>query len=126
MTTAIQFNRTGYDPFIDFIKAYAIICVLIGHTLPVMNLGYGLWAGMQVPLFILVQSFHFYKRDDTRLNIKKIFQRVVLPFVIIGLLEFLVMSLFNNSNGCKQLVFSLLANGGGMDLALIFQSSIYK
>lgn len=112
MTSAISFNRTGYDPFIDFIKAYAIICVLIGHTLPVTYLGYGLWAGMQVPLFILIQTFHFYKKDFTRPNIKKIFQRVLIPFVVIGLLEFLVLFLFTANDGFKQMLFKLLANGG--------------
>ena len=113
MTAVIQFNRSGYDPFIDFIKAYAIICVLIGHTLPVTDLGYGLWAGMQVPLFILVQTFHFYKKEGTRLNIKKIIQRVLLPFVVIGLLEFLVLCFFNAGNDYKQLIIKLLLNGGG-------------
>jgi len=60
----VSFNKTGYDPFIDFIKAYAILCVLIGHTLPFTDYwGYGLWAGMQVPLFVLVQVFHGFKKD---------------------------------------------------------------
>ena len=113
MTSVIKFNKTGYDPFIDFIKAYAIICVLIGHTLPVTNLGYGLWAGMQVPLFILVQTFHFYKKEKTSLNVKKIFQRVVLPFVVIGLFEFLVLCILYGGYGCKQMFYDELINGGG-------------
>ena len=126
MITEIHFNKSGYDPFIDFIKAYAIICVLIGHTLPVTYLGYGLWAGMQVPLFILIQTFHFYKKEGTRLNIKKLIQRVILPFVIIGLLEFLVLCFLNNKLLCKQLIFNELLNGGGTDQAPIFQSFIFK
>ncbi len=112
MTTAILFNRTGYDPFIDFIKAYAIICVLIGHTLPVTYMGYGLWAGMQVPLFILVQTFHFYKKEGSRLNIKKLFQRIVLPFIVVCLSEFLVICYFNNGYGSKYLVVEFLKSGG--------------
>lgn len=113
MKTVIQFNRSGYDPFIDFIKAYAIICVLIGHTLPVTYLGYGLWAGMQVPLFILIQTFHFYKKEGTRLNIKKLIQRVLFPFVIIGLLEFFALCFINTDCEYKQLVIKGLLNGGG-------------
>lgn len=113
MTTAIQFNKTGYDPFIDFIKAYAIICVLIGHTLPVTYMSYGLWAGMQVPLFILVQTFHFYKKEDTRLNISKILHRVVLPFVLIGLVEFFVLCALDSNFDYNQLVIRWLSNGGG-------------
>lgn len=37
MHASVVFNKTGYDPFLDFIKAYAIIMVLIGHTLPYVN-----------------------------------------------------------------------------------------
>ena len=83
----IVFVKNGYDPFIDFIKAYAIICVLIGHTIPYSELwGYGLWAGMQVPLFILIQSFHFFKREANSVSIKKIFNRVLLPFLVVEIL----------------------------------------
>ena len=43
----ITFNKSGYDPFIDYIKAFAIICVLIGHTFPFPEYwGYRLFAGM--------------------------------------------------------------------------------
>ena len=80
----VTFNKEGYDPFIDFIKAYAIICVLIGHTLPFADYwGYGLWAGMQVPLFILVQAFHYLKKDTPKIDYKKIFLRVVLPYLLV-------------------------------------------
>lgn len=79
----ITFNTSGYDPFIDFIKAYAIVCVLIGHTIPgISYAGYGLWAGMQVPLFILIQGFHGLKRKP-QLNIIKLFIRVIIPFFIV-------------------------------------------
>lgn len=80
----VSFNKTGYDPFIDFIKAYAILCVLIGHTIPFADYwGYGLWAGMQVPLFILIQVFHGFKKDTPNISFKKIFLRVVLPYFLI-------------------------------------------
>lgn len=111
MLKTIIFNKTGYDPFIDFIKAYAIICVLIGHTLPVSYMGYGFWAGMQVPLFILVQSFHFYKKDEARLNFKKLLQRIILPFMAIGLLEFVVLCI--TGWGGQNLTIELFKSGGG-------------
>ena len=44
MKKTIVFEKTGYDPFIDFINAYAIMCVLAGHTMGFLNnLGSGLW-----------------------------------------------------------------------------------
>lgn len=30
----ITLNKSDYEPFFDFIKAYAILCVLMGHTIP--------------------------------------------------------------------------------------------
>ena len=110
----ISFNKEGYDPFIDFIKAYAIICVLIGHTVPFMEYaGYGLWAGMQVPLFILIQVFHFYKKDNPKLSIKKIFQRIILPFLIFGIFTFVIVVLFEEKKDVKLLIIKWLQNGGG-------------
>lgn len=89
---AVSFNKAGYDPFIDFIKAYAIICVLLGHTLPFTDYwGYGLWAGMQVPLFILVQAFHYFKKDNPDINFKKIFFRVILPYILIQSIVFIYL-----------------------------------
>jgi hypothetical protein len=81
----IQFQKEGHDFFLDFIKAYAIIGVLICHTIFFINKipGYGIFWGIDVPLFLLVQTFHFYKRDNTKLNLSKIFNRVFLPFLIV-------------------------------------------
>ena len=94
----VSFNKTGYDPFIDFIKAYAILCVLIGHTLPFTDYwGYGLWAGMQVPLFVLVQVFHGFKKDTLNVNIKKIFFRVILPYILIQAIA-LIYTFYDDSS----------------------------
>ena len=96
-TSIVTFNTTSYDPFIDFIKAYAIICVLIGHTIPgITHVGYGLWAGMQVPLFILVQGFHGLKHKP-QLNIIKLFIRVILPFFIVQ--TFAIIFLYDGNLG---------------------------
>jgi hypothetical protein len=104
----ISFNKSGYDPFIDFIKAYAIICVLIGHTLPSHDYwGYGLWAGMQVPLFVLVQAFHCFKKDTSNINLKKIFSRVVLPYILVQSIAFLYILYIDSTK-----LYSFLLSGG--------------
>ena len=106
----ISFNKTGYDPFIDFIKAYAILCVLIGHTIPFTDFwGYGLWAGMQVPLFILVQSFHGFKKDTPKISLKKILLRVVLPYFLIQSIALIYLL----SSDCSTLNSYLLGGGAG-------------
>lgn len=108
MEKTITFNKTGYDPFIDFIKAYAIICVLIGHTLILHDYwGYGLWAGMQVPLFVLIQAFHGFKKVTLDINLKKIFLRVVLPYIIIQSVAFIFL-LCKDPSG----LYSFIGSGG--------------
>lgn len=107
----ITFNTKGYDGFIDFIKAYAIICVLFGHTfLWLDKVAYGVWAGMQVPLFILIQSFHAYKRDKLNINIRKILQRVLLPFFIIEVITFGLSLLFMDYD-CNELIHKGIGGG---------------
>ncbi|MBR2154089.1 MAG: hypothetical protein IJ901_05695 [Bacteroidaceae bacterium] len=113
MNKIISFNKKGHDPFIDFIKAYAIICVLIGHTMPVTKLGYGLWAGMQVPLFVLVQSFHSLKKEKSSLDIKKIVWRIIVPFVFIEILIFLVQYISCMDFTCReQIIYNFIKDGG--------------
>ncbi len=83
-TRIIHFNTKGHDDFIDFIKAYSILCVLFGHTFgPILDyVAYGVWAGMQVPLFILIQSFHCLKKENVTFSFIRVFKRVLLPFFI--------------------------------------------
>lgn len=112
MPNVVVFNKSGYDPFIDFIKAYTIICVLIGHTFPNLDsIGYGLWAGMQVPLFILVQAFHYLKKDTLDISIKKIFWRVFFPFVFVEIIIFVILLYLYHLNTI-ELIHKFLKGGG--------------
>ncbi len=110
----VTFNTKGYDGFIDFIKAYAILCVLFGHTFsPILDkVAYGVWAGMQVPLFILVQSFHSYKKDKVTVNLAKILTRVVLPFVVFEAVTFCIAHFIGHID-CDALIHSMLTGGYG-------------
>lgn len=112
MQRIVTFNKVGHDPFIDFIKAYAIICVLIGHTFPGLDtIGYGLWAGMQVPLFVLVQAFHTLKKEKSYLSIKKIFFRIFLPFFIVETCVFVIL-LWIYQSDISSLTRTYLIGGG--------------
>lgn len=83
----IKLNRGGYSENIDALKGFAILFVLLNHSTPLYlkNLiAFDLWGGMGVPLFLLIQVFHYYKRGlDKTPAIKplKVFQRVVVPFL---------------------------------------------
>ena len=112
MPNIIVFNKTGYDPFIDFIKAYAIICVLIGHTFPHLDYwGYGVWAGMQVPLFILVQAFHYLKKENTIISINHIFWRIFFPFILVEIIIFTTLLWIYHYN-YYELALNYLFGGG--------------
>lgn len=112
MISQVTFIKNGYDSFIDFIKAYAIICVLISHTCPSMLwFGNTFWAEMQVPLFILVQTFHYFKKES-KLDAGRLLKRIVLPFVVVSGITFLIQLLIGNCN-IKNLITSGIENGGG-------------
>lgn len=113
MEKTIVFNTKGYEGFIDFVKAYAILCVLFGHTFSFLldKVAYGVWAGMQVPLFILVQTFHCYKKEEIIVNVSRVFFRVLLPFFVIEFITFLISICFLGLD-YNHLVRDLLSNGG--------------
>lgn len=97
MARAIVFNRDGYDTFIDFLKAYSIVMVVIAHTLPQVVQDYtlfALWGGMQVPVYILIQVFHAYKRGARpRWHHGRMIGRILIPFLAVQALILAVLIL---------------------------------
>ena len=117
MTKTISFNKTGYDPFIDFLKAYAIIFVVVAHNFPSELWNYCLfqvWADMQVPMFILIQVFHAYKKG-TAPTIKwpSLLKRIILPFVGIQAIILSLRLLFSLGTARKVLISSMIGGGYG-------------
>ena len=111
VSVPIPLASKGYEPFLDFIKAYAILCVLLGHTFPYLDkTGYCLWYGMQVPMFILVQVFHVMKKENYKLNIKKTLQRILYPFLIIQMipLGYVLYNIYHSNN----LIIKYILGGG--------------
>lgn len=74
--------------FIDALKGYAIMFVLINHSTPqyIKNLLlFDLWGGMAVPIFLLIQVFHYYKHGLENLppvKWTKILRRLLTPFIL--------------------------------------------
>lgn len=91
MNYTITFKKNGYEPFIDFLKAFAIVSVVVGHLLPSAINFYicNFFGNQAVPIFLLIQTFHSYKKDNTYFNIGKFFKRVFLPFLITEILLFI-------------------------------------
>lgn len=111
----IEFNKLGYDPLLDFFKAYAIVGVLISHTcytLPYFNkLCPFFWVEMQVPIFVLIQAFHVLKKPSSELNLKKLFIRIVLPFIIVQF-GIIFISLIHKNTNIIQVVKIFIYGGG--------------
>lgn len=93
-TVLYRFKPSGNDTFIDFLKGIAIILVVLSHTLPHDLVFFPIWGGSKaVPIFLTIQIFHAYKKGCPRiLNFKKIFNRVILPFIIFQFLLILFLA----------------------------------
>ena len=92
MERLIAFNKTGYDPSIDFLKGVCILLVVLTHCIPIdvrdNTLLFPLWGVPAVPLFILIQVFHAYKKGTDVGVVKwgKLWERIIKPFLIVELL----------------------------------------
>lgn len=112
MQSTITFNKTGYDPFIDFLKAYCILVVIFCHGFPFLNeIGYPIW-GAEIPLFFLIQVFHSYKREPKPINWGMIGKRIVIPFVVIEAIVFGVMLISRGGQNVISLLKGGMAGGG--------------
>lgn len=111
----ILLNKNGYDPFIGFLKAYCILFVVVSHCLPspLWNyIAFHVWGDMQVPMFILIQIFHAYKKGNAPIiNYKRIFFRIILPFIVIQIL-LLGILIKRDSNDISNILLDSLASGG--------------
>ena len=90
----IYFNKAGYDPQIDYIKGLCILFVIWTHCISRDELGYILfpyWGDTAVPIFLIIQVFHYYKKDvSLRMpSIIKLWKRILQPFIIMIALMFL-------------------------------------
>lgn len=109
--TRITFNKQGYDPFIDFLKAFCVLEVIFCHGFPYLNeVGYPVY-GAEIPLFLLIQVFHVYKRNPRRINWKVVFKRILIPFC---LTESIILGLryINSTEDIKILVLNGIQSGG--------------
>ena len=80
----IKLKRDGYDEYLDYLKGMSIIMVLINHGAQnIVDMAlFPIWIYEAVPMFLLIQVFHAYKRRTVQNpSIKKIWERILRPFV---------------------------------------------
>ena len=102
----ITFNKTTYDPQIDYIKGLCILFVIWTHC---MNRGelrrilFPYWGDTAVPIFIIIQVFHYYKKGaGVRFpSLPKLWKRILRPYIAMAALMFLAQFFmyYNMTNG---------------------------
>ena len=103
----LELNRYGYEPFIDFMKGICILLVILNHSIPSeirSSIGFPFWGSPAVPIFLIIQVFHFYKKgiDSVKLNYIKIWKRIVCPFLVVELLIFVVwLYMYHENDACS-------------------------
>lgn len=102
----IEFKKNEYDPQIDYIKGICILFVIWTHCINRYELGimlYPYWGDTAVPIFLLIQVFHYFKKGvELRIpKLLKLWKRIILPFVIMITLMFMVQFFiyFEATNG---------------------------
>ena len=89
----IKFLNNEYDPFIDHLKGVSIIFVVWTHCMTrdeLSSILFPFWGDTAVPLFLLIQTFHCYKKDEIVKfpSFKKIWNRIILPYMILMFFTF--------------------------------------
>jgi len=84
----MEFSKMGFDLSLNFVKGLCILFVIINHsTLPPFHHGawFFVWGYPAVPLFILIQVFHSYKKGFNGIHLKlgKIWSRAAFPFLMV-------------------------------------------
>jgi hypothetical protein len=124
--TGFRFLKEGRDSFIDFVKGFAIVSVVIlhnlGHTSVSKYLLFNLWIGQAVPLFILISAVNTYRAymdvgyinicNYFRSNLVKILRRVFVPFFLLQIILFPFFFLLEN--GDLHSWFQKVLTAGGL------------
>ena len=119
------FKKGERDPFIDFLKGFAIICVVITHNVPNQFLDlilFPLWGEQAVPIFLLIQAYHGFNKlsqnqttffavfkKDTLL---KLYRRILFPFFILLIIQISILLVLNILNVYKYDFSDILLSGG--------------
>lgn len=111
----IQLAKDGYDPFIDFMKGFCILSVVLVHAIP--HIPGGVYTiGQCVPLFLLIQVYHYYKNgmeNAKPFNIQKVWKRILRPFFGVQLFIISVYAITHyHSETFQEMAVKVLSKGG--------------
>lgn len=108
------FKKEGHDSFIDYLKGLCILFVIMQHSMGGLFQNYTLfmfWGRFAVPIFLLIQVFHFYRKGMEKVNWSKLFSRIIKPFLIFQLFLSIILLLlsYKDMNG---IIHSSIYYGG--------------
>lgn len=114
----ISLKKDGYDPFIDYLKGISIFFVVLTHCLPRLDaMLFSLWGAQAVPLFLLIQTFHAYKRGVDRAgkmpDLAKLFHRILKPFFVFLAVELFLLIVIFDEDFFQTVKNTILAGGIG-------------
>lgn len=118
MMCTVLLNNKGYDPFIDFMKGLCIICVVLTHSISYkwqQIIGFPFWGAQAVPMFLLIQSYHYFKYEELpSINWRKLFRRILLPFFIVETIIalYILIAYCYGSGALTTPLLALILNGG--------------
>ena len=119
MQLEVKLNNTGYDPFIDFLKGMCMVWVVLTHSIPYewkQLIGFPFWGAQAVPLFLLIQGYHYFKKENhSAFNWDKLFKRIILPFTIaqvIILVSIILRHYFDDNGSLITLIKRWIIGGG--------------
>lgn len=90
-----QFCCSGYDASIDYLKGVSILWVLMTHCIPYPiqdATSFVLWGAQAVPIFLVIQVFHAYKKgfDSVTISFEKLWKRIIKPFLITSVIIYVM------------------------------------
>lgn len=105
-------KEAEYEPFIDYLKGFAIIGIVWLHCMPLQDIMLApLWCGMSVSLFLLIQVFHACRHGVFSVrfpNLKKLWLRIIMPMIM-----------FTVVLGCFHYFFGIVHYAGGIRQTLM-------
>lgn len=115
--TKMEFTKIGHDFSLDFVKGICILLIVMNHSLGETvrhNTYFWLWGYPAVPLFLLIQVFHSYKKglDKVSIQFDKIWKRALFPFLLVQALLFTYVVVTQPTRSLQSIFMAAFFWGG--------------
>ncbi|MDE6272752.1 MAG: acyltransferase family protein [Muribaculaceae bacterium] len=123
-STRINSYYNRRDINLDIVKGIGIIAVIVGHLSPY---GVKFIFSFHMPLFFVIAGF-LYKQTSLKQSIHKDFKRLIIPYIITGLLIYLLDLLASAiwpHDTMHWLIGTLWGNGSGAHTSALFADIPY-